>query len=67
MHCIKGNAQMKLEEENTKLKMELTTIILGYETELLKCKREEISIFSKGCMERYYDLVKELKGDQGVS
>jgi hypothetical protein len=41
--------------------MELTTIILGYENELLKTKREEISTFSIGCMERYYDLVRQLK------
>lgn len=43
------------------LKMELATIIMGYENELLKCKREEISDFSKGCMERYYDIMRELK------
>jgi len=51
----------KLEELNLKLKLELTTIIIGYENELLKCKREEISDFSQGCMERYYDLIKEIK------
>ena len=50
-----------LKDDIVKLKFELTTIIIGYENELLKCKREEISDFSKGCMERYYDLVKELK------
>jgi hypothetical protein len=53
--------QKQLQEENKKLKMELTTIILGYENELLKTKREEISQFSIGCMERYYDLIKQLK------
>ena len=53
-----------LDRKITKLKMELATIILGYENELLKCKREEISEFSKGCMERYYDITKELKRDQ---
>jgi hypothetical protein len=51
----------ELQEENKKLKMELTTIILGYENELLKTKREEISTFSIGCMERYYDLIKQIK------
>jgi hypothetical protein len=49
----------KLEELN--LKLELTTIIMGYENELLKCKREEISEFSQGCMGRYYELIKEIK------
>jgi hypothetical protein len=53
-----------LKDENLKLKLELTTIIMGYEQELLKCKREEISEFSKGCMERYYNLVAEMKKDQ---
>jgi hypothetical protein len=59
----------KQESEILKLKMEIITIIIGYENELLKCKREEVSIFSQGCMERYYDLVKEVRqqGDQGVS
>jgi len=50
-----------MEEDILKLKIELTTIIMGYENELLKCKREEISEFSKGCMERYYNLLKEMK------
>lgn len=49
--------------EILKLKMEITTIIMGYEKELLHCKREEISNFSKGCVERYYDLLKELKNE----
>jgi len=53
-----------LKDENLKLKLELTTIIMGYEQELLKCKREEISEFSKGCMERYYNLVAEMKKEQ---
>jgi len=53
----------KLKEENEKLKLELTTIILGYERELLKCDREDISVFSRGCMERYYNLIRELKGE----
>jgi len=48
-------------EENLKLKMEIATIIMGYENELLKCKREEISEFSKGCMERYYNIMSELR------
>ena len=52
-----------LKDENKKLKLELTTIIMGYENELLKCEREEISPFSKGCTERYYDLIKEIKED----
>lgn len=51
----------KLEKENLNLKMELMTIIMGYENELLKEKREEISDFSKGCMERYYDIAKEVR------
>lgn len=59
----------KQESEILKLKMEIITIIMGYENELLKCKREEISNFSQGCMERYYDLVREVRqqGDQNVS
>jgi hypothetical protein len=52
---------MSKDEEIFKLKLELTTIIMGYENELLKCKREEISEFSKGCTERYFDLMKEIK------
>ena len=51
----------KIEKENLNLKMELMTIIMGYENELLQVKREEISKFSKGCMERYYDLGKEVR------
>lgn len=50
-----------LEKENLKLKMELMTIIMGYENELLKEKRKDISDFSKGCMERYFDLNKEIR------
>jgi hypothetical protein len=59
----------KQESEILKLKMEIITIIMGYENELLKCKREEISNFSQGCMERYYDLVREVRqqGDQSAS
>ena len=52
---------MVQKNEITKLKMELVTIILGYEKELLNCKREEISEFSKGCLERYFALSNELK------
>ena len=52
---------MTKEEEVHKLKMELATVIMGYESELLKCEREEISAFSKGCMERYFELSKEIK------
>jgi hypothetical protein len=55
---------MSKDEEIYKLKMEIATIILGYEKELLKCKREEISQFSNGCMERYFDLMKELKKEE---
>jgi hypothetical protein len=51
---------MTLKEENLKLKMELATIIMGYETELAKEKREEISEFSKGCMKRYFQLIEDL-------
>lgn len=54
----------KLEKENLNLKMELMTIIMGYENELLKEKRTEISNFSKGCMERYYDLGKEIRDNE---
>ena len=46
------------------LEMEIVTIIMGYEKELLKCNREEISEFSKGCMERYFDLMKQLKSGE---
>ena len=53
-----------LKDEIIKLKFELTTIIMGYENELLKCKRDEISPFSQGCMERYYNLIKEIKGTE---
>lgn len=59
---------MTKEEEVHKLKMELATVIMGYESELLKCEREEISAFSKGCMERYFALSKEIKEkDAGIS
>ncbi len=51
-------------KEEKKLKMEIATIIMGYEQELLKCEREEISEFSKGCMERYFALNKELKEEE---
>ena len=47
-----------LKEENQKLKLELATIIMGYETELAKEKREEISNFSQGCMKRYFQLME---------
>lgn len=53
---------MKKEEKTIyNLKMELATIIMGYEKELLKCDRDEISDFSQGCMERYFQIMKELK------
>ena len=59
---------MTKEEEIHKLKMELVTVIMGYEKELLKCEREEISPFSEGCMERYFALSKEIKEkDAGIS
>jgi hypothetical protein len=51
----------KEEKDILNIKLELTTVIMGYENELLKCERKEISEFSKGCMERYYDLIRELK------
>lgn len=54
---------MTLKEENLKLKMELATIIMGYENELAKEKREEISEFSRGCMKRYFQLMEDLKED----
>lgn len=44
--------------------MELTTVIMGYEEELRKAKVDNISDFSKGCMERYFQLVTEIKKDQ---
>lgn len=55
-----------MKNEITKLKLEMTTIILGYENELASEKREKISEFSKGCMERYYNLIKELKEKEDV-
>lgn len=53
-----------LEKENLKLKLELATVIMGYENELVKEKRLEISTFSKGCMERYFELMKEMEEGQ---
>jgi hypothetical protein len=50
-----------LEEENFKLKLEIMTLIMGYENELLKLGREEVSEFSNSCMQRYFNLVKEFK------
>jgi len=58
---------MTLKEENEKLKMELATIIMGYENELAKEKRNEISEFSKGCMKRYFQLIEDLNGDKNAS
>jgi hypothetical protein len=58
---------MKLKEENQKLKLELATIIMGYENELAKEKREEISEFSKGCMKRYFQLMQDLNGEEDAS
>jgi hypothetical protein len=55
---------MNLEEENTKLKLEIVTLIMGYENELIKFNREEVSDFSKSCIERYFDLIKEMKGER---
>ncbi len=52
---------MNLEEENIKLKIEILTLIMGYENELTKFNREEISDFSKSCMERYFNLIKDIK------
>lgn len=52
---------MTLKEENLKLKMELATIIMGYENELVRFEKEKMSDFSKGCMERYFELSKEIK------
>lgn len=49
-----------LKEENQKLKFELATIIMGYENELAKEQRKEISEFSKGCMKRYFQLMEDL-------
>jgi hypothetical protein len=56
-----------VEKENLKLKMELATIIMGYETELAKEKRKEISDFSKGCMKRYFQLIEELNEENDAS
>lgn len=58
-----GEPTQPLADEIKKLKMELITIILGYESELAACKRSEISEFSNGCMERYFQLSKEVKGE----
>jgi hypothetical protein len=55
---------MDLEEENLKLKMEIVTLIIGYENELTKLNREEISDFSSSCMERYFNLIKDIKGEK---
>jgi hypothetical protein len=55
---------VNLEEENIKLKMEIITLIMGYENELTKFNREEISDFSKSCMERYFKLIKDIKGEK---
>ena len=58
---------VNLREENQKLKLELATIIMGYENELAKEKREEISNFSQGCMKRYFQLMEELNGEEDAS
>ena len=55
---------MNLEEENIKLKMEIVTLIIGYENELTRLSRGEISDFSKSCMERYFNLIKDVKGEK---
>lgn len=52
---------MDLEEENIKLKMEIITLIIGYENELTLLNREKISQFSESCMERYFNLIKDIK------
>lgn len=56
-----------LKEENLKLKMELATIIMGYENELVKEKRHEISDFSKNCMKRYFELMQQLSEEKNAS
>ena len=68
MQFIIGKITMeKLKKENEKLKLELATIIMGYETELAKERREEISSFSQGCMKRYFQLMEELNGEENAS
>jgi len=68
MQFITGKIIMeKLKKENEKLKLELATIIMGYETELAKEKREVISSFSQGCMKRYFQLMEELNGEENAS
>lgn len=57
----------KEDKEIYNLKMELATIIMGYETELAKEKREYISDFSKGCMKRYFQLMEDLHGESNDS
>jgi hypothetical protein len=57
----------KEEKEIYNLKMELATIIMGYETELAKEKRKDISDFSKGCMKRYFQLMEDLNGENNDS
>jgi hypothetical protein len=57
----------KEDKEIYNLKMELATIIMGYETELAKEKREDISDFSKGCMKRYFQLMEDLNGENNDS
>jgi hypothetical protein len=55
---------VNLEEENIKLKMEIVTLIIGYENELAKLSRDDMSDFSKSCMERYFNLIKDIKGEK---
>ena len=45
--------------DDTRLKMTIPTL-----KELRKAKVDDISEFSKGCMERYFQLVTEIKKDQ---
>lgn len=35
---------------------------MGYENELMKHNQNNVSEFSSGCMERYFELMEEIKG-----
>lgn len=59
---MKLETNTKILEENIKLKLEILTLIIGYESELKEHDRKQISDFSKGCMERYFQLMEEIKG-----
>lgn len=59
---MKSETDIKILEENIKLKLEILTLIMGYENELIKYNQNNISDFSKSCMERYFQLMEEIRG-----